>query len=211
MEDRRLPGELEKEIFELAAFLHLGCMQALLLVARRVKTYSAGFLPLHLRIEPLMYQVVSTLFNGRRAEFFRLPMRSFDKLMSVNPALVRNHTRHVCFVNMPRQEDVVLDFLSRCGATVNVAFMPGLETLPLQRLSVNPHQLLKGPVDFSHPLFSRITHLDILAWRSNGWEGWSGLAQISQRIHLPFPITVSNSTIHRALQHGLLVEVLVIV
>jgi hypothetical protein len=46
MEDRRLPGELEKEIFEFAAFLHLGCMQALLLVARRVKTYSAGFLPL---------------------------------------------------------------------------------------------------------------------------------------------------------------------
>jgi hypothetical protein len=40
----------------------------------------------------------------------------------------------------------------------------------LQCLSVNPHQLFKGPVDFSHPLFSRITHLtsspgDLMAGR----------------------------------------------
>ncbi|KAJ7785183.1 hypothetical protein DFH07DRAFT_763788 [Mycena maculata] len=76
----RLPPELEREIFELAIFLHLDTMPALLLVARRVYTW----------LKPLLYQVValytpaddpppedesvpmSTVFQGRLYTFFKL-------------------------------------------------------------------------------------------------------------------------------------------
>ncbi|KAJ6554233.1 hypothetical protein B0H19DRAFT_1152933 [Mycena capillaripes] len=176
--DHTLPIELEREIFELGAFLYPECVPKLLLVTQRVKTW----------IQPMMYQ---------RTSPFRLPLRTLAKLITVCPTCVRDYTRHVCFVGMP-YVDIVVDLLSRCEAAVNIAFvdsppgshahlLPIVSALPLQRLSANLRQLFTPAkqIDLAHPLFSRITHLDILYWwQSDDWWDWAGLARIPQLTHL---------------------------
>ncbi|KAJ7661977.1 hypothetical protein DFH06DRAFT_363198 [Mycena polygramma] len=206
-----LPVELERQIFELAAFIHPQCMPNLLLVAHRAKIW----------IEPIMYEVISIHMPGRRG-FFRLPLRNIAKLITVNPKCVRDYTRHVCVVGTG-QMDVMIDFLSRCGSVVNVFFvtsairwhpnlLPMLDTQPLQRLSANLRQLFSWdhPIDFSHRVFSRITHLDLMDRRCDDWDTCSGLAQLPCLTHLSSP-AMSDSTIHGALRHCPLLEVLVIV
>ncbi|KAJ6558035.1 hypothetical protein B0H19DRAFT_1149558 [Mycena capillaripes] len=208
-----LPVELEREIFERAAFLYPECMPQLLLVAQRAKTW----------IQPVMYQVLSIHPHGQRTSLFRLPLRTLARLVTVSPKCLRDYTRHVCFVEMPHV-DFVTDLLSRCEATVNIAFvnptpgshvhlLPIFSTLPLQRLSANLRQLFTSEkaADFAHPLFSRITHLDILDfWQSDDWWDWAGLAQTPQLTHLSSHSRMPDSTIHGVLKHCRLLEVLVI-
>jgi hypothetical protein len=180
------------------------------------------------RIQPLMYQAVSIHMSiVLLPAIFRLPLRAVAKLITVNPARVRAHTLHVCFVEM-RLADVVVDFLSRCGATVNLAFfdtrlwhpnlLPILGALPLQRLSSTLRSIAQlfpwpNPFDGSHLLFSCITHLDILDWFEPGdeWRTWSGLAQIPQLTHLSTANFMSKSVVQGVLRHCKSLKVLVII
>ncbi|KAJ7333312.1 hypothetical protein DFH08DRAFT_966146 [Mycena albidolilacea] len=54
--------------------------------------------------------------------FSRLPLRAVAKLATFNPAALRDHTHHVCFVNV-FMDDVIADFLPRCANIVDIAYM----------------------------------------------------------------------------------------
>lgn len=72
--------------------------------------------------------------------------------------------------------------LSVCDAMVNLHLLSGsrrllplLGALGLHRLSLTLHHLFPRPggFDFSQPLFTKITHLDVSDWLDHGWESWS--------------------------------------
>ncbi|KAF7368607.1 hypothetical protein MVEN_00184600 [Mycena venus] len=209
-----LPVELEREIFELTAFLHPECMLALVLVARRVKIW----------IKPMLYQTISVHQHMFKCEFSRLPLRAVAKLITSQPVALRYHTRHICFAGVQMSE-MVVDLLSRCGVAENLAFiktpcpaalLPILGALPLQRLSLalsHSFQLFPwpNPFDGRHSIFSQLTHLDILDphVEIDEWRTWSGLAQIPRLTHLSTRTHMSESVLHGVLQHCKLLQVLV--
>ncbi|KAF7366318.1 Tyrosinase central domain-containing protein [Mycena sanguinolenta] len=67
--------------------------------------------------------------------------------------------------------------------------------MPLRYLSTNLAYLFPSDgIDFMHPLFSRITHLQV--WDdldTARWEEWSGLTTIPNLTHLAFLLTKSSS------------------
>ncbi|KAJ7266426.1 hypothetical protein B0H12DRAFT_160895 [Mycena haematopus] len=214
LSEATLPVELEREIFELAAFLHPESILTFILVARRV----------HIWLEPLLYKSLSVHMSVTRPQFFRLPLRAATKVLVTKPASLRDHTLHVCFVQM-RQVDFVANFVSHCGAAVDVACIsshwehwesyPDLSlfrTRPLHRLSFTLRALKQlfpwpNPFDGGHPFFSQITHLRILDWMEN-WDIWSGLAQIPHLTHLSAN-SISDSALYGVLQHCRQLEVFV--
>ncbi|KAJ7230840.1 hypothetical protein B0H12DRAFT_221048 [Mycena haematopus] len=69
--------------------------------------------------------------------------------------------------------------------------------MPLRRLSVEVEYLFGFPsagIDFTHPLFSHITHLQLRDFLGNvQWEKWRGLAIIPNLTHLAFTVEKSLS------------------
>ncbi|KAJ7101890.1 hypothetical protein C8R44DRAFT_808844, partial [Mycena epipterygia] len=202
-----LPPELERYILELAAFINPECIPVLVLVARRAKIW----------IEPLLYRVlrISTSLRRRRGW---IPLASFLRLIeSKSPSFFHEHVRHLCLLGQPKQPDDVMRLLSACGATVNVQLfgggpelLPLLGAIPLHRLSASLTILFPGPTgpDFSHSLFTKITHLD-LADSPNKSELWSGLAHMPCLTHLSFILKyVAVSVCHSALLHCKSLQVL---
>ncbi|KAJ7914975.1 hypothetical protein B0H13DRAFT_2658986 [Mycena leptocephala] len=123
-------------------------------------------------IKPLLYKTISVDQRGTQPAFSCIRLPAVAKMITFLPASLRYYTRNVCFVDLP-QEEVVVDFLSRCGATVNIAFinapasapalLPIVAALPLEHLScrlMSSFQLFPFPSAFygDHSL----THLDIL-------------------------------------------------
>lgn len=124
-------------------------------------------------------------------------------LRSHPPAFFREHVRHLSFTWSDDIEEVrqILDMCSDLVA-VNVYFgnpsnalLPALAAMPLQRLGVSLRKLFGPPsrsasigvVDFSHPLFSHITHLALFDYVAlHDWLEWSGLSQIPHLSHLSF-------------------------
>ncbi|KAJ6526760.1 hypothetical protein B0H19DRAFT_1196931 [Mycena capillaripes] len=173
-----------------------------------------------------MYQTLSIHISVSSPKIFRLPLRAVAKLITGKPASVREHTRHVCFGDI-RWANVIVDFLSRCEATTDLALINTrlwshpdllrvLGPLPLQRLSFTLRSLdtvfpWPNPFDGSHPLFSRITHLDIQDWQIDEWQTWSGLAQIPRHTHLSTANFMSAAVIQGVLKHCTQLEVLVMV
>ncbi|KAF7378178.1 hypothetical protein MSAN_00242300 [Mycena sanguinolenta] len=165
-ESPRLPMDLEREIFELAAFLHPQCTLSLVLVAQRVKIW----------IDPMRFRTLS--IHDGWSGFSRLPLFTVTKLVKFYPQAL-DHTRNV-FFNIHYPLDVAADFLSRCESVVNLAFIGPmrmqhpelvLEDHPLERLSfpLTAFQQLfpyPDPFDGSHSIFSRITlrELKALQW-----------------------------------------------
>ncbi|KAJ6589598.1 hypothetical protein B0H19DRAFT_1104232, partial [Mycena capillaripes] len=149
------------------------------------------------------------------------------KLLESKPvAFFHDHVRHVCFV-LPRKE-VMIKILSVCDATVNLmifhgnadaSLLPLLGTLPLQRLTIDLSSLFRCgavtrdsalEVDFSHPLFSQITHLHLLDFHESGWECWQGLAQLPRFTHLAITHRqIANSVYRGVLAHCKSLEVLI--
>ncbi|KAJ7234937.1 hypothetical protein C8J57DRAFT_1379698 [Mycena rebaudengoi] len=212
-----LPVELERDIFELAAFLHPECMLALVLVARRVKIW----------IKPMFYETISVHQKEYRRQFSRRPLRAVAELVISQPAALRYHTRHLCLVSV-RMSDRVVDLLSTCGILDNLAFiktylgsaalLPILGALPLRRLSLALRQSFQlfpwpNPFDGGHSLFSQITHLGILDGQVqvDDWRTWSGLAQIPRLTHLSALSDMSESVSNGVLKHCKFLEVLVFI
>ncbi|KAJ7091059.1 hypothetical protein C8R44DRAFT_891749 [Mycena epipterygia] len=151
-------------------------MPALLIVAQRVKIW----------IEPLLYAVLYVGAKSQRGQLW-IPLKTIRHLLeSRPPPQVFRHVRHLCFVNSDATEHHQRDGIQRkvrndlqrlltaCDATidlhlVNLSFTPALpsvllllEKLSLHRLSVDPTVLFhNGFQDYSLPLFSKITHLNL--------------------------------------------------
>ncbi|KAJ7107891.1 hypothetical protein C8R44DRAFT_744467 [Mycena epipterygia] len=75
-------------------------------------------------------------------------------------------------------------------------------SLPLRRLSAESSYLFPSGRDFSHPLFTKITHLALYNSGSRGWNAWSGLAQLPCLTHL----SVHNSPFYPAFCHEVLMH-----
>ncbi|KAJ6563952.1 hypothetical protein B0H19DRAFT_1258480 [Mycena capillaripes] len=216
-----LPAELERLIFELTAFVCQESMPALVRVAQRVKIWFEQIFPASgllnvcgSRIEPLLYGVL-TLNSARVAALTRLSNMK-------PPTFFRDHVRHIYFLSVPN--DSIVKILSLCNGVVNVAISPVadrnipsiLETLPLKRIAISPWPYRPRLIstDYHHPLFTRITHLDILNWPDRGWGAWTGLALLPCLTHLSFGTSPSYIpvTIYRGvLTHCRSLEVLALI
>ncbi|KAJ7132622.1 hypothetical protein C8R46DRAFT_1235581 [Mycena filopes] len=152
MDDHPLfPLDLEREIFETTAKMHPETRTTLLRVARRVLVW----------IEPLLYRVVRVeqrrhrydaclpVLLNKPAEFCRLAVRH---LVLNAPGDQSHKLLKLC----SSVTDLALGPSFRLGPTV----LPTLTEMRLQRLTVDI-QALGG--DMTHPLFSSLTHLAILA------------------------------------------------
>ncbi|KAJ7939759.1 hypothetical protein B0H13DRAFT_1850530 [Mycena leptocephala] len=185
-----LPLELERLIFELAAFKHPPSMPSLLLVAHRAKIW----------IEPHLYKVLVIISDESEDPRWKTPMfirryRHIRQLLRLRPAaFLRDHVRHVCFFES-HETEIVRELLAVCTATVDLA-IPGnggllstMDPLPLQRLSVDIHKLFStfGVVNFRRSFLSNITHLDLRDSNTDAWEWWSGLASLPRLTHLHCP------------------------
>ncbi|KAJ7627032.1 hypothetical protein FB45DRAFT_1004645 [Roridomyces roridus] len=179
--DPLLPSELERVIFQFAAYTEPISIPSLMLVAWRVKEWVA----------PLLYRVVL---------FARVPSAlkgvhcyphkdnsTFFRALSQKPSISKT-IRHLCI-----NDDVDL-IISDCSSLEDLWGSAGasdadsLSSCPLKRLycSLEPLFQYKG-IDFQHPLFSRLTHLEIF---DRGVEddltSWAGLASIPHLMHLAF-------------------------
>ncbi|KAJ6481923.1 hypothetical protein C8R45DRAFT_1003463 [Mycena sanguinolenta] len=174
--ESRLPPELERQIFEIAANSHSKSIPTLLLVARRVKIW----------LEPILYNVV-----------FLSPSPSGFEFQS--PA-ISQHVRHLCITYAEVSPRCLDPILANYSAVQNLALagrhsglLPFISAMPLRRMSTNLANLFSsGGIDFMHPLFSRITHLQV--WDNldtTRWEDWRGLAAIPNLTHLAFLMTKS--------------------
>ncbi|KAF7336125.1 hypothetical protein MVEN_02159600 [Mycena venus] len=151
-----LPIELERVIFELAAWLSPKTITTLILVARRVCIW----------IEPQLYHVVLSTRGTERLQ---------QIMDSKPPEFLRKHIHHLALCgSIPRND--MARILSTCTNVRDLAVWTG-DTYPallahirnligLQRLSVNLFELFGGDDQFQFPCvdelpFSRLTHLDI--------------------------------------------------
>ncbi|KAJ7489623.1 hypothetical protein B0H11DRAFT_2191761 [Mycena galericulata] len=218
--DPAFPEDLERCIFENAAFFHPDCIPALLLVARRVKIW----------IEPLFYKVAN-IYGLPRAKAtkpntnFRHSVPALYSLMKSKPAsFFSDNVRHVQLVGVPVRE--ILTALAACNATINLALfdvscvkgdaalLELLGAFPLKRFSAREnHWLCPGGWDFGHPLFAHITHLDLPGHHNEQWEKWSPLASIPRLTHLSFSedFRPTPSTFSAILEHCKSLQVLAVV
>ncbi|KAJ6550231.1 hypothetical protein B0H19DRAFT_1160665 [Mycena capillaripes] len=215
----RLPPELEKLIFEIAAFIHPAAMPRILRVAHRIQIW----------IEPLLYNVLAIIADDApspttKTRFIRR-VRNINKLLRQREAsFLRDHVRSVClfaddpddyfFCNYPK--DFLPRLLSVCDTIVNLSFrgrgylVPHLGSLPLQRLSVNISYLYHNtPPTFTQPFFLHVTHFDLydLSWG----DTWPDLASLAHLTHLSFRHNmIQDSLWQGALTYCPLLEVLVL-
>ncbi|KAF7345799.1 hypothetical protein MVEN_01600800 [Mycena venus] len=192
----RLPRELECTIFEAAALSRPTSIPQLALVAWRVNHW----------VEPLLYQV---LFVSRYSESYSsrgihqksgLPVSNAEILLGKianKPAeFLRSSVKHL-FLDVFKKSDVeailmacicVTNLFIETSSTPDPRTLAGLQCL--HHLTIDIETLFGGPdIDFSHPLFRNITHLELLDDYRQGLRMdvlCSGLALIPHLTHIAF-------------------------
>ncbi|KAJ7097426.1 hypothetical protein C8R44DRAFT_370066 [Mycena epipterygia] len=215
-----LPEDLERRIFELAAFVHPESMPTLIQIAQRVRPW----------IEPLLYQVLTICSDrptSRKNTVFRFTVAALYNLIDLGRKPVsffHDHVRHVRFIGTHTPEDIIR-ILSKCSATVNVSFLviaeegltllPLLAELPLQCASFVLLALF-GPDWMDFRPFAHITHLNIIGYidlDGIGWERWLGLALLPGLTHISFheEVMMDNCFYQNVLEHCRSLEVHAIV
>ncbi|KAK7058150.1 tyrosinase central domain-containing protein [Favolaschia claudopus] len=228
VKEAALPYDLEREIFEFAAFTDAQTILKLILVAHRVKTW----------IEPLLSRIVSVTDPDRvkePASGRRITGETFLEMLDLrNGASAGNHVRHISIANITSTDELALArALSSCVHAVNVAlfniiephlFLRSIAKMPLQRLAADLPLLFAGAnIDMNHSIFSRLTHLDLFdidvyAADSRWPQRFSHipfLTHISFNFH-PLGIPTQPVSSHRMLLSGILqdckqLEVLVLI
>ncbi|KAJ7863381.1 hypothetical protein B0H13DRAFT_2070556 [Mycena leptocephala] len=129
-----LPRELEREIFEIAAFSNRSSIPKLLLIARRVKIW----------IEPILYNVF--VIDKLNTEDSLSADQCNNILNSKPPSFVRDHVHHLAMVYS--DHDPTLSILSKCSGAADLlffsdydlrghpTFLSSLAAMSLRRLSV---------------------------------------------------------------------------
>ncbi|KAJ7172810.1 hypothetical protein C8R43DRAFT_1119652 [Mycena crocata] len=184
-----LPMELEREIFEVAARSRPSSIPTLLLVASRVKIW----------VEPLLYRVI---FAGSPVNHWeRMPEYpvtfpdDISSILDTKPAsFLRHSVRHLFFSTISFADVGWERLLSTCSQIEDLYIIhPQLEdylaavaNLSLKRLYTSLDFLFNpSEIDFSHQLFSHLTHLWNLGDTSSP-QIWAGLALIPHLTHLAF-------------------------
>ncbi|KAF8197766.1 hypothetical protein K438DRAFT_1967324 [Mycena galopus ATCC 62051] len=185
----RVPVEIERYIFELAAFAYPGSIPVFLLVAQRVKIW----------LEPLLYRVLSIYQEySNKGGRYPIPLQAVVNRIELRPAsFFHAHVRHVALIlpknGLPRPiQKLATRIFPACDATVDLvlffgptpAFLSVIARSPLRRLTLSPLWLVSRPSDFSHTAFSRITHLHWLDTLDTERNLLAGVELISQLTHL---------------------------
>ncbi|KAJ6538382.1 hypothetical protein DFH09DRAFT_1398769 [Mycena vulgaris] len=215
-QDSALPIELERDIFEITAFLDPRSILKLILLASRVKTW----------IEPILYRVISVT-ESHRINRRRITSATWLKMLESKPAsFFHAHVCHVALTSMATAHELVHG-LSKCGGTLNlglfqvetgVGFLASIAKMPLRRLATDLKPLFGSRnVDMGHSIFSRLTHLDLFDVDDYASHEWPArFSQIPCLTHLSFNLTSHRMQDHHALFHGVLshcklLEVLILV
>ncbi|KAJ7699046.1 hypothetical protein B0H17DRAFT_1049990 [Mycena rosella] len=178
----RLPPELERAIFELAAHTDRTAIPKLLRVAQRVLIW----------LEPLLYRVLR--FDGANPSVTQL-----EAIKAKPASFLASAVRHVNFDGNVSL-DVVKSILESCPGIVNLGlgwelgnptFSPVLGNMRIQRLSANLRELFRrdgeSAVDLEHPMFNSVTHLELLDDLGTKTEVWmKRLSTLSTLTHLSF-------------------------
>ncbi|KAJ7142062.1 hypothetical protein C8R43DRAFT_1071295 [Mycena crocata] len=189
-----LPPELEREIFQFSARCRPSSIPTLMLVAWRVKTW----------VEPLLYRTMTVPMERGHSEVKveGIPIHYRETLMGVirtrSPELFAQNVRNLLLGYRSR---VGLDnklILSACPNVENLwiasenlcDLLPILQGFPLKRLHCDVTRLFgsQKKIDFTHPVFSKITHLECFDEPDGrphpGY--WSNVALIPNLTHLSF-------------------------
>ncbi|KAJ7629215.1 hypothetical protein DFH06DRAFT_1480526 [Mycena polygramma] len=155
----RLPPELERAIFEVAALTEPAMIQTFLRLARRFRIWT----------EPLLYRVIWVDSHPHADKTYA----AFDSLDAKPAGFFKNAVRHMYMdetSHFSRTEARTLlglcenlTDLTVLGRFAEPGLLPILATIQLQRLTVDLADLFGGrdAIDFGHPLFTSITHLHI--------------------------------------------------
>ncbi|KAJ7446335.1 hypothetical protein FB451DRAFT_1567870 [Mycena latifolia] len=137
------PLDLEREMFEATALMYPKTIPALLRVARRVLIW----------IEPSDALLRAT--QKKPPSFFRAVRRLLLDSGDWDPEQTRNILK-LC--------TGVVDFSVIGDISLDPTFLPILAAIPLRRLCAELYPLFTGydSIDFTHPMFASLTHLDAL-------------------------------------------------
>ncbi|KAK6967084.1 tyrosinase central domain-containing protein [Favolaschia claudopus] len=154
-EDPVFPPELEQEIFRFTAELHPSSIPTLLLVARRVLIW----------IEPCLYDVL-------RVTSTDIHQLALKRIVTKPVEFIHKAVRHLA-LEAPELDtsDKLLELFKgvidlALGSFLNhdvlgPDVLPLLAGMRLQRLSMNLMDIFPVAVDFSLPMFTHLTHLDV--------------------------------------------------
>ncbi|KAJ7784769.1 hypothetical protein B0H16DRAFT_1446917 [Mycena metata] len=206
-QDPRFPLELERQVFEMAAS-SLGNIFNLILVASRVKEWSVYAQPPNIqggdaasnRIEPLLYRVI--VHGCRQAHGLPITLLEtlIHKIGSKLPVFWSKSVKSLLFLRVRKPEDEPLgDIFAACTGLVRLRtalphsrFLPALGNLPaLRYLCTEVTALSSGAnfVDFTHPVFRNITHLELLdipPLYEAAHQICTGLVHIPKLTHIAF-------------------------
>ncbi|KAJ8454945.1 hypothetical protein ONZ45_g19108 [Pleurotus djamor] len=175
----QLPFELERDIFEWAALAFPSEAPKLCLVARRVQEW----------LEPVIYRVIVLDYPFKGVDLF---MRA----ISMKPqAFFHKNVKTLCLtasVSFHYAEKALavctgVQNLICWSAAPMAGLLPIIHNHPLQKLSIKIETVFPSDAipDFRHPIFSKVTHLDIVnphKPRENSY--WYGLAELPCLTHL---------------------------
>ncbi|KAJ7267952.1 hypothetical protein C8J57DRAFT_1510056 [Mycena rebaudengoi] len=194
-----LSAELERAVFEAAAsaVLDYKNIARLLLVAHRVHT-----------LKPFLYHVL----------VYRGPKHHFPDAHE----LFGTHVRHLMLCMRSPGADIA-KILAVCSAAqslvcyceVDPTCLPPLAVIRPLRLCISAVCLFAGPPRFSHALFARTTHLQLLGsdFLALDDASWASLRALSCLTHLAFTgfCTVSPRALHELLRENTRLRALVLI
>ncbi|KAJ7636192.1 hypothetical protein FB45DRAFT_1055682 [Roridomyces roridus] len=141
--DPKLPLELEKEIFEIAAHRLPATIPAMLLTARRVKIW----------VEPIFFRVVllaglrGRFGLGRRKTYPLTDNSNFSRIVSTPPAVLRDSVHHLHLDQVPKRVAELL--LSSCQNVHDLWLLLEDYTCVLELVSsLTLPRTCSGPTDY---------------------------------------------------------------
>ncbi|KAJ6555993.1 hypothetical protein B0H19DRAFT_1151724 [Mycena capillaripes] len=157
----KLPPELEREIFEIAAVSHPTTIPTLMLKAGRVRDW----------IEPLLYRIVMITSSRRRiCGFSNVPLEILLQVITIKPPSFLEGIKYLLLADTFAPSSVRA-ILAACRgvrhlmAHSHVPLTSHLNSLAdlrcLTRLTVHIEELFPRTIDFTHPLFRNVTHLEL--------------------------------------------------
>ncbi|KAF9523477.1 hypothetical protein CPB83DRAFT_862755 [Crepidotus variabilis] len=204
--EARLPLELEREIFELAAHEDPKTAYALLLVAKKV----------HIWIESSLYRVVVKAFHNGvfpSSPFIQKFEDAFHQGV-LSPPEVKRQAFYVQHALISRGD--ALPLLTMCPNIVDLAIWCSIDShkieistmlplIPIQKLSIRPTYLLKENPDYFRDttLARSLTHFDMVCVDGPFWaDGWKFLSCLPRLTHLAVDGTNVYPTIEGVLRES---------
>ncbi|KAJ6550003.1 hypothetical protein B0H19DRAFT_1378707 [Mycena capillaripes] len=208
----RLPFELERVIFEIAALSRPTTIPKLILVARRVKQW----------IEPLLYRVIFLCcpLSERQMHCRSLgfPIFTDGRLLQIakeKPVAFLRHAVTHLYIGSFVQPPVVNSILTTCTHVTNLFIQPNpsyhmhpLSALICVRyLTIDAEAVLKyydPATGVLHPLFLNLTHIELFVWTYHPLWNWNALCErltlMPHLTHVSFTLMLRDLVPHSTLR-----------